>query len=37
MKWKGIVSQLGQRAITKRFAAANANHAASTALELVSE
>ena len=29
---EGIVSQLGQRAIARRFAAANANHAASTAL-----
>src|SRR5947208_7353971 len=32
MKWKGIVSQLGQSAIATRFAAAKANHAASTAL-----
>src|SRR5512146_545620 len=32
MKWNGTVSQLGKRAIATRFAAANANHAASTAL-----
>src|SRR5438034_890769 len=31
MKWKGIVSQVGQSSIATRFAAANANHAASTA------
>src|SRR3954469_7253877 len=32
MKWNGIVSQLGQSSIAARFAAANANHAHSTAL-----
>src|SRR5436190_3713898 len=31
MKWKGIVSQVGQSSIATRFAAANANHANSTA------
>src|SRR5512144_3194332 len=32
MKWKGTVSQLGKRVIATRFAAANANQAASTDL-----
>src|SRR5690242_6920367 len=32
MKWNGIVSQSGQSSIATRFAAAKANHAASTAL-----
>src|SRR5919197_802690 len=32
MKWNGIVSQLGQSAIARRFARANANHATSIAL-----
>src|ERR1051325_2188662 len=32
MKWNGIVSQSGQSCIATRFAAAKANHAASTAL-----
>ena len=32
MKWNGIVSQLGHRAIAATFAAANANHPISTDL-----
>src|SRR5438034_7524539 len=32
MKWKGIVSQLGQSSIAARFARANASHASSTYL-----